>query len=73
MGFVQTGMSAGIAPGAWLAGVVADEHSGSAAYWVCTVSAILAAIAAMVVRDVRRAPEPAEEPAAGSTGDQRGG
>ena len=33
MGFVQTGISAGIAPGAWLAGVVADEYSGSAAFW----------------------------------------
>ena len=28
MGFVQTGISGGIAPGAWLAGVVADEHGG---------------------------------------------
>ena len=43
MGFVQTGMSGGIAPGAWLAGLVADGSSGSAAYWVCTVSAALAA------------------------------
>ena len=56
MGFLQTGMSAGIAPGAWLAGVVADEHGGSAAYWVCTVSAVLAALAGVVVRDRRRAP-----------------
>ena len=36
MGFVQTGMSGGIAPGAWLAGLVADGSGGSAAYWVCT-------------------------------------
>lgn len=50
MGFVQTGMSAGIAPGAWLAGVVADEHGGSAAYWVCTVSAVLAALAGLAMR-----------------------
>ena len=50
MGFVQTGMSAGIAPGAWLAGVVADEHGGSAAYWVCTVSAVLAVLAGVAVR-----------------------
>jgi len=55
MGFVQTGMSAGIAPGAWLAGVVADEHGGSAAYWVCTVSAVLAALAGFAVRSPRRA------------------
>jgi predicted MFS family arabinose efflux permease len=58
MGFVQTGMSAGIAPGAWLAGVVADEHSGSAAYWVCTVSAVLAAFAGFVVRNPQRAGQP---------------
>jgi MFS family permease len=50
MGFVQTGMSAGIAPGAWLAGVVADQHGGSAAYWVCTVSAVLAGLAAAAMR-----------------------
>jgi MFS family permease len=64
MGFLQTGMSAGIAPGAWLAGVVADEHGGSAAYWVCTVSAVLAALAGIVVRDRGRAPsEPVGHPA----------
>ncbi len=51
MGFVQTGMSGGIAPGAWFAGVVADSASGSAAYWACTVSAVLAVLAALVVRD----------------------
>jgi MFS family permease len=50
MGFLQTGMSAGIAPGAWLAGVVADAHGGSASYWVCTVSAVLAAMAGLIVR-----------------------
>jgi MFS family permease len=50
MGFVQTGVSAGIAPGAWLAGVVADEHGGSAAFWVVTVSALLAALAGLLVR-----------------------
>jgi len=55
MGFVQTGVSAGIAPGAWLAGVMADEVSGSAAYWVCTASAVLAAISGMAVRAPRAA------------------
>jgi MFS family permease len=55
MGFVQTGMSAGIAPGAWLAGVVADEHGGSSAYWVCAVSALLAALAGIAVREPLRA------------------
>jgi MFS family permease len=50
MGFVQTGAAGGIAPGAWLAGVVADGHGGSAAYWVCTVSAVLAATVAATMR-----------------------
>lgn len=50
MGFVQTGVSAGIAPGAWLAGVVSDAYSGSAAFWVCTVSAVLAALAGVAIR-----------------------
>jgi predicted MFS family arabinose efflux permease len=54
MGFVQTGLSAGIAPGAWLAGLVADDRGGSTAYWVCTVSAVLAAIAALAVRSPDR-------------------
>jgi predicted MFS family arabinose efflux permease len=51
MGFVQTGVSGGIAPGAWVAGLVADSASGSAAYWVCTASAVLAAVAATFIRD----------------------
>ena len=34
------GMSAGIAPGAWIAGVVADEAGGAASYWVASVSAV---------------------------------
>jgi MFS family permease len=63
MGFVQTGISAGIAPGAWLAGVVADEHGGSAAFWVCTVSAVLAALAGTAVRENDPAAEPDAEQA----------
>ena len=53
MGFVQTGISGGIAPGAWLAGVVADRASGSASYWVCTVSAVLAAVAGIAMHDTK--------------------
>jgi len=64
MGFVQTGVGAGIAPGAWLAGVVADEHGGSAAYWVCTVSAVLAALAGIAMRDPGLAEDPAQATAA---------
>jgi MFS family permease len=51
MGFVQTGVSGGIAPGAWLAGLVADDSSGTAAYWVCTGSAVLAAVAVTFIRN----------------------
>lgn len=54
MGFVQTGVGAGIAPGAWLAGAVSDASGGSAAYWVCTVSAVLAAVAGLAMREPPR-------------------
>ena len=54
MGFVQSGVGAGIAPGAWLAGVVSDDHGGSAAYCVCVVSAVLAAAAGLTIGDSRR-------------------
>jgi MFS family permease len=67
MGFVQSGVGAGIAPGAWLAGVVADAHDGSHAYWVCTVSAVLAALAGITVRQPRRTHQPTRS-AAGSPG-----
>lgn len=51
MGIVQTGISAGIAPGAWGAGVVADAAGGSAAFWVCSASAVLAALSGALVRE----------------------
>jgi MFS family permease len=44
MGFVQSGLSAGIAPGAYFAGVVADHSGGSQAYWVCAASGGVAAL-----------------------------
>ena len=50
MAVFQTGISAGIAPGAWLAGVVADRTGGSASYWVCVVSGALTLAAAMLCR-----------------------
>jgi predicted MFS family arabinose efflux permease len=58
MGFVQTGVGAGIAPGAWLAGIVADRVSGSAAFWVGGASAVLAAVAALAIRDRGRIEDP---------------
>ena len=50
MAVFQTGISAGIAPGAYFAGVVADRDSGSASYWVCVVSGGLALAAAFWCR-----------------------
>jgi MFS family permease len=50
MAVFQTGISAGIAPGAYLAGVLADHASGSASYWVCVVSGALTLAAALLCR-----------------------
>jgi predicted MFS family arabinose efflux permease len=50
MAVFQTGISAGIAPGAWFAGVVADHAGGSASYWVCVVSGALTLAAALGCR-----------------------
>jgi MFS family permease len=61
MGFVSTGVSAGIAPGAWLAGVVADASGGDSAFWVGAASAVVAAAAVFTVPDLRRAPEGAPD------------
>ena len=47
MAFLQTGISAGIAPGAWYAGVVADRSGGATAFWVCVGAGALAALAAL--------------------------
>lgn len=52
MGFASTGMSAGIAPGAWLAGVLADSAGGQASYWVGSGSAVVAALVMLAVPDV---------------------
>ena len=56
MAVFQTGISAGIAPGAYLAGVVADDAGGSASYWVCVVAGGLTLLAALWCRP---APVPA--------------
>lgn len=49
LGVVHTGMAAGIAPGAWLAGEVADRSSGSAAFWVCVTAALVGVLATLAV------------------------
>jgi predicted MFS family arabinose efflux permease len=50
MAVFQTGISAGIAPGAYFAGVTADHTSGSASYWVCVVAGGLTLAAALLCR-----------------------
>lgn len=50
MAVFQTGISAGIAPGAYFAGVLADRTGGPASYWVCVVSGALTLAAAMLCR-----------------------
>ncbi|MCZ4497878.1 MAG: major facilitator superfamily 1 [Marmoricola sp.] len=53
MAVFQTGISAGLAPGAYLAGVVADHSGGSPAYWVCVGSGALTLVAALSCRPTR--------------------
>ncbi len=55
MAVFQTGISAGLAPGAYLAGVVADHHGGSPAYWVCVGSGVLTLVAALCCRPAQAA------------------
>jgi MFS family permease len=56
MGFVSTGVSAGLAPGAWVAGIVADHAGGSDAFWVGSVSAVFAAASLFAVPDTKLEP-----------------
>lgn len=55
MAVFQTGISAGLAPGAYLAGLVSDHASGSTAYWVCVGSGVLALGAALCCRPAQAA------------------
>jgi MFS family permease len=57
MAVFQTGISAGIAPGAYFAGRVADHTSGAASYWVCVVSGLLTVAASMACRPAPMADE----------------
>lgn len=51
MGLLQSGMAAGIAPGAAAAGYVIDRHGASPAYWVAIIGGALAFTAACFARD----------------------
>jgi MFS family permease len=57
MAVMQTGLVAGVAPGATLGGVVIDAHGASAAYLVCVAAGVVAALAAQALP--RSAPDPA--------------
>ncbi len=52
---LTTGLGAGVAPGAALAGIVVDAAGASASFWVCTAAAALAAAVAWGTALVRRA------------------
>jgi predicted MFS family arabinose efflux permease len=48
MSIIHTGMAAGIAPGAALAGLVVDRAGASASYWVSVVSGVVGAAAGFI-------------------------
>lgn len=50
MAFVQTGLAAGLAPGAAVAGIVVDAHGASAAYLVCAAGGVLTLLGALCTR-----------------------
>ncbi|MBZ5733737.1 MFS transporter [Nocardioides sp. TRM66260-LWL] len=77
MAIAQTGLVAGVAPGATISGVVIDAHGASAAYLVSLTAGVVAALAAQVVPrsaasgspegagpESRRTDEPSEAPVA---------
>lgn len=41
MAVFQTGVAAGLAPGMWLAGILADTYGSSAGYWLCVAFGVL--------------------------------
>ncbi|WP_122817740.1 MFS transporter [Nocardioides pantholopis] len=49
MAIVQTGIVAGVAPGAAFSGVVVDHHGASAAYLVCLGAGLVAAVSAQLI------------------------
>jgi predicted MFS family arabinose efflux permease len=50
---IHTGLAAGLAPGAFLAGVVIDAHGASASYLVALGGGVVAALASLGLRDGR--------------------
>lgn len=56
MAILHTGIVAGVAPGASIAGFVVDHHGASAAYAVALAGGVLGALAAQTARPPRRMP-----------------
>lgn len=54
MAIVETALTAGVAPGAALAGRIIDTHGASRAYLVSLVAGVVAAVAAVATRDRAR-------------------
>jgi MFS family permease len=50
---IHTGLAAGLAPGAFLAGVVIDAHGASPSYLVALGGGVIAALASLALRDTR--------------------
>jgi MFS family permease len=63
LGLLQTGLGAGIAPGAALAGLLIDDHGSAPAYGVAVLSGAVAVLSGLLAADRGRAAE-ADEPGA---------
>ncbi|MGO4257330.1 MFS transporter [Marmoricola sp. RAF53] len=50
MAVFQTGISAGLAPGAYVAGLVADHTTGASTYWVCAVAGVFSTVATLACK-----------------------
>lgn len=61
MAYVQTGLMAGVAPGAALAGWVIDEYGASSAYLVCFAGGALASVGSFLTRLPAPATVPSHE------------
>lgn len=64
LGLLQTGLGAGIAPGAALAGFLIDEHGSAPAYGVAVLSGAVAVLSGLLAVDRRRAVPATGEPEA---------
>lgn len=62
MAFVQTGLAAGLAPGAAIAGAIIDHQGASPAYVVCVAGGALATLGALATRASRPSEGPTTVP-----------